>query len=311
MIANSLCYNPILGFVKASMILLYLRLGGTKDGVRIACYLLLFINFALTISIFAADALQCLPFEYNWNALAMDLAAQKAAGANEPGMTPYGPVPSGFKDGRYVTGGKCFNQIDFLMIAAGLTIFTDLLILAIPIYMVYDLQMKRKKKLTVIIILCMGIWQVQRIFFNLSRDTLPRALQESAHLLTFSHSAVSQQLVSRVYSSNGKCFIQRSQTQPTMSVLRYRRSKRGLPSSLAAFQTPFLCFVDAFLISSEASRAFYSQIPIHIFQIPTHHILAGYVPTSRRRGRTTLRIFMWLPMITRLEWTVCTLEKIL
>ena len=176
MIANSLCYNPILGFVKASMILLYLRLGGTKDGVRIGCYLLLFINFALTISIFVADALQCLPFEYNWNALAMDLAAQKAAGANEPGMTPYGPVPSGFKDGRYVTGGKCFNQIDFLMIAAGLTIFTDLLILAIPIYMVYDLQMKRKKKLTVVIILCMGIWQVQRIFFNLSRDTLPRAL---------------------------------------------------------------------------------------------------------------------------------------
>jgi hypothetical protein len=92
-----------------------------------------------------------------WNNVAMDLAAQKAAGATDPGMTPYGPVLSGFKDGKYVAGGTCFQRVDFILIIAGLSILTDILILCIPIYMVYDLQMKPKKKAIVLLILCLGL----------------------------------------------------------------------------------------------------------------------------------------------------------
>ncbi|KAM3086177.1 hypothetical protein ACMFMG_000315 [Clarireedia jacksonii] len=154
---DSLCYNPILGMIKASMILLYLRLGGIRVGVRIASYVLLAINFGLIIAIFFVDMFQCIPFRYNFYSTEMDLAAQKAAGATDPGIGPFGPVTAGFKDGKYVRGGHCINSINFLLITAGLTIFTDLLILCIPLYMVRGLNMEPRKKIAVLLILCMGI----------------------------------------------------------------------------------------------------------------------------------------------------------
>lgn len=160
---NTLFYNPVLGLVKASMILLYLRLGGTKRGVRFGCYILLVVVFAHALGTTMADLVQCLPIPYNWDRLAMDRAAQLAAGANEPGMTPYGPWPTGFKDGKYVVGGHCFNLEDFILVSSGLSILTDLLMLFIPIYMVYDLQLTRKKKIVVLIVLCMGLRYVLTI----------------------------------------------------------------------------------------------------------------------------------------------------
>ncbi|EDN95851.1 hypothetical protein SS1G_12056 [Sclerotinia sclerotiorum 1980 UF-70] len=154
---DSLCYNPILGFVKASMILLYLRLGGLRHSVRYASYALLFINFALMIAIFFVDMFQCVPFSYNFYSMEMDLAAQIKENATDPGIGPYGPVTSGFKDGKYVTGGSCINSINFTMITAGLTIFTDFLVLCIPIYMVKDMKVSPPKKIAAIFILCMGL----------------------------------------------------------------------------------------------------------------------------------------------------------
>ncbi len=154
---NTLFYFPVLGLVKASMILLYLRLGGTKRGVRISCFVLLFVIFGTTIATSIADLLQCLPIPYNWDKPAMDRAAQVAAGANQPGILPFGPWPTGFKDGVYITGGHCFNLQAFLLITSGLSILTDISMLLIPIYMVYDLQLTPKKKLVVLIVLCMGL----------------------------------------------------------------------------------------------------------------------------------------------------------
>ncbi|KAF7919840.1 hypothetical protein EAE99_008385 [Botrytis elliptica] len=154
---DSLCYNPILGFVKASMILLYLRLGGIRQTVRYASYALLCINFALMIAIFFVDMFQCVPFSYNFYSTEMDLAAQIKANATDPGIGPYGPVASGFKDGKYISGGKCINGVNFILSTAGLTILTDLLVLCIPIYMVKDLKMNPRKKAAAITILCMGL----------------------------------------------------------------------------------------------------------------------------------------------------------
>ncbi|TGO62140.1 hypothetical protein BOTNAR_0118g00170 [Botryotinia narcissicola] len=154
---DSLCYNPILGFVKASMILLYLRLGGIRQTVRYAAYALLCINFTLMIAIFFVDMFQCVPFSYNFYSTKMDLAAQIKANATDPGIGPYGPVASGFKDGKYISGGKCINGVNFILSTAGLTILTDLLILFIPIYMLKDLKMNPRKKAAAITILCMGL----------------------------------------------------------------------------------------------------------------------------------------------------------
>jgi hypothetical protein len=159
--ANGLFYNPILGLVKASMILLYLRLGRTKNGVRYGCVALLCLIFSFTIGAQIADILQCLPIAYNWNRFAMDAAAQRAAGANEPGVSPFGTIPTGYKNGVYITGGQCFNIELYLLTTAGLSIFTDLLILMIPVYMVYDLKLTKRKKIVVLLILCMGVGYVK------------------------------------------------------------------------------------------------------------------------------------------------------
>ncbi|KAH9215792.1 hypothetical protein DL95DRAFT_499750 [Leptodontidium sp. 2 PMI_412] len=155
--ANGITYNPILGLIKASMILLYLRLGGTKTGVRTACYVLFIFNFLFITGALVADIFQCWPMTYIWNRRAMDRAAQLAAGATDPGTYRDRPVPTGFKDGEYVKGGDCIDMGNFLVITAGISIFTDLLILLIPVYMVYDLQLTPKKKFVVLLVLCMGI----------------------------------------------------------------------------------------------------------------------------------------------------------
>ncbi len=60
-VVSGLCYNPILGFIKASMILLYLRLSGTQNGIRLACYGLLTLTLSLTLELDLADA-----FEQMW-----------------------------------------------------------------------------------------------------------------------------------------------------------------------------------------------------------------------------------------------------
>lgn len=86
---------------------------------------------------------------------------QAAAGANQAGILPGGyPWPTGFKDGVYVVGGQCYNLEYFLLISSALSIFTDLLMLFIPIYMVYDLQLTAKKKTVVLLVLCMGLGYV-------------------------------------------------------------------------------------------------------------------------------------------------------
>jgi hypothetical protein len=135
-LVSGLCYNPILGFIKASMILLYLRLGGTKKGVRLACYGLLTLTLSLTLALDLADAFECTPVAYVWNSRAMDLAAQKAQNATEQKFIPGFGYITGFKNGKYVTGGHCFDRAMFIMVAAGLAILTDLMILCIPVYMV-------------------------------------------------------------------------------------------------------------------------------------------------------------------------------
>jgi hypothetical protein len=135
-LVSGLCYNPILGFIKASMILLYLRLGGTKRGVRMACYGLLTLTLSLTLALDLADAFECSPVAYVWNSRAMDLAVQKAQNATEEMFIPGFGMISGFKNENYVTGGTCFDRALFIMVAAGLAILTDLMILCIPVYMV-------------------------------------------------------------------------------------------------------------------------------------------------------------------------------
>ncbi len=104
------------------------------------CYGLLFLTLSLTLALDLADAFACTPFDYTWNSRAMDLAAQKAQGANETVYIPGYGLLSGFKDGKYVVGGKCFDIVTFVLVAAGLAIFTDIIVFCIPVYMVRNMS---------------------------------------------------------------------------------------------------------------------------------------------------------------------------
>lgn len=104
------------------------------------------------IAIFLADLFQCTPLRYAYAHPAMDLAAQKAAGADENGM----------KDGELVKGGTCIAQVGFFLGSASFTIVTDIWLLCIPSIIVWRLQMHRRKKIAIIVVLSMGVMYVSQ-----------------------------------------------------------------------------------------------------------------------------------------------------
>lgn len=145
-LANQLLYNPTLSFVKMSIAFLLLRIGEAKAIVRRALWFSLALNMGLAVAIFFADAFQCSPVRYVYAYPAMDLAAQQAAGADSKGQV----------NGITITGGTCIGQINFFLISAGLAVMTDLIILAIPTVIVWDLKMSRKRKIGAAAILSVG-----------------------------------------------------------------------------------------------------------------------------------------------------------
>lgn len=146
-LANQLLYNPILSLVKASVMLFLTRIGNTKPLVKWALYIAQALNLCLAIAIFFADAFQCSPAHYVYDYPEMDLAAQIEAGADEKGQV----------DGVTVLGGKCFNQIKFFLISAGLAIMTDIITLLIPTAIVWDLKISRRKKVVASGVLSVGV----------------------------------------------------------------------------------------------------------------------------------------------------------
>lgn len=145
--ANQIIYNPILSFVKASVIFFLLRVGNSNRTVRIWLWATLSINLASGIAIFFACAFQCSPARYVYGYPEMDLAAQKAAGADI-----YGKV-----NGVLVEGGHCKpSRVPFFLGTAGFNVLTDLLVLAIPTVIVWELKMTLRKKLATIGMLSAG-----------------------------------------------------------------------------------------------------------------------------------------------------------
>jgi hypothetical protein len=76
------------------------------------------------IAIFLVVMFQCWPVDFNWN-------------------------PD-------IEGGHCIKQGTFYVVTAALTIFTDVLVLAIPIWIFADLKMKMKMKIALIIVFLLG-----------------------------------------------------------------------------------------------------------------------------------------------------------
>lgn len=120
-----LFYNPVLALVKASVLVFLLRLGGQKPGVRWAIHALNLFNGLQAVAIFLVALLQCLPISANWDPAAMENA-------------------------------KCVD-VSFHVTISCLTIFTDILVLALPFWIFLGLQMPRAAKLAVIGIFMLGL----------------------------------------------------------------------------------------------------------------------------------------------------------
>ncbi|KAL4931812.1 uncharacterized protein BDV17DRAFT_288396 [Aspergillus undulatus] len=145
-LANQLLYNPILAIVKASVIVFLFRLEDRRPVIHWNLHVLFWVNLLLMVAIFLADLFQCTPLHYVYDYPAMDLAAQRAAGADETGMS----------NGKVIKGGKCIGQIEFFLSSAALTVLTDIWLLCIPTMVVWRLQMNRRKKIAIIAVLSMG-----------------------------------------------------------------------------------------------------------------------------------------------------------
>jgi len=122
--AVQVLYNPILALVKTSVLIFLLRLGGQKPGVRMTIHALNFSNIALMIAIFLVVMFQCWPVDYNWN-------------------------PN-------IADGHCIKQDVFYLATAALTILTDVLVLALPIWIFADLKMALKLKLALMFVFLLG-----------------------------------------------------------------------------------------------------------------------------------------------------------
>lgn len=132
---SQVLYNPILALVKSSVLIFLLRLGaGLRPNVRLAIQAVNVFNILQAIGTFAATVFQCTPVSYYW--LASDSREQPG-----PGMR-----------------GSCIHQGDFYVITAGLTVFTDVLVLALPIWIFGGLKMKLKMRLALIAVFCLSGW---------------------------------------------------------------------------------------------------------------------------------------------------------
>ncbi|GAM40104.1 hypothetical protein TCE0_034f12193 [Talaromyces pinophilus] len=123
--ANQLLYNPILSFVKVSVLLFLLRLESRSPVVRYMIFGTMYFTIVLGVSILIADIFQCTPVAYVYD--------------------------------TSIPGGHCIKQGAFYVSTATMTIFTDLLVVVIPMIIVYSLQMPLRRKLMVVGILCLGL----------------------------------------------------------------------------------------------------------------------------------------------------------
>lgn len=115
-------YNPILALIKNGMLLFFYRLASTIDGLRIFIIGIIVFNTLQMVAIFVTDMLQCVPIQ----------------------KTFYGGM------------GSCIAVGDFFIATAALTILTDILVMIIPTWITWNLHLRLRKKIAVIILLSLG-----------------------------------------------------------------------------------------------------------------------------------------------------------
>nr|XP_036578564.1 CFEM domain-containing protein [Colletotrichum truncatum]KAF6785859.1 CFEM domain-containing protein [Colletotrichum truncatum] len=117
-------YNPVLAFVRASVLVFLLRLGGQKPGVRWAIHGLNIINGSMAVAVFLVALLQCLPIEANWDPVVRQSA-------------------------------RCVHN-SFHISISSLNVVMDILVLAFPFWIFLGLKMRTGLKVAVICVFLIG-----------------------------------------------------------------------------------------------------------------------------------------------------------
>ncbi|RDW94961.1 hypothetical protein BP5796_00724 [Coleophoma crateriformis] len=124
--ATQLLYNPILALIKTSILLFLLRLTGQKSAVRKSIYALLVLNNLMMVTVFLLTTFQCLPIAAMWDRIAF-------------------------------ANARCINFPDFVTGTAAVSVLTDALVLVLPTWIVYDLQVHKRQKIMLVGILSFGL----------------------------------------------------------------------------------------------------------------------------------------------------------
>lgn len=70
-------------------------------------------------------------------------------------------------DGTIVPGGKCIDSRTFILTSCALSIFMDIIVIPIPSIMVWNLQMDRKTKMLVVVVMSLG-WMYVHLSLSLN-----------------------------------------------------------------------------------------------------------------------------------------------
>lgn len=120
---SAIFYNATLGFIKISVLALYMRLGD-RTLYRLALMMVVVVSCQAGGNVLAA-IFQCTPV-----AAAYD---------------------------QSITDKKCINVNAFYLANAAVNIFTDLLTYTLPLKLIANLQMPRRQKIGLAVILCLGL----------------------------------------------------------------------------------------------------------------------------------------------------------
>ena len=121
--AYSLLYTPIIILAKISILLLYHRIFVLPKFQMHVKFWIVFLTL-FGISTFFVDMFFCWPISYFWD--------------------------------KTQVGGKCINTYRYYMACAALNVFTDLVILILPMPIVWGLQLPKRQRLVLVGIFSLG-----------------------------------------------------------------------------------------------------------------------------------------------------------
>ncbi|KAI7083916.1 hypothetical protein KC356_g7168 [Hortaea werneckii] len=161
-IANQLLYNPILALVKASVICFLCRLKDRRKSIRWSLGLLFAINLGLAIATFVADLCQCTPVSYYWD---------------------HHETDNYDAEGNVIEkGGTCIQQVEFFLITAGLSVWTEIVLMSISMAVVLSLKMKKASKIAIgtvmslgWIVVLIGIIRIVLYYYRFQPDNVDRS----------------------------------------------------------------------------------------------------------------------------------------